>query len=356
VIARKDKPMKASLRLTAALTAALLALAACGQDSGSSSGDKELYDFTLGSFNGEIYVLDYVADKQGFFEQNGLKASFISPQQGGASANTLFLGGTLKGWPGNPAPIMQNLGKGETIKIAGWLDNWIPFGIVVPADSDLAKLKDRPFGEKMQALRGKKIGLTAVGSLVYQSLIAGFATEGMTEKDATILAVGQPDSGIGQMEADRIDAYVTYSRTDVAVFAQRAKTVQYASLTGPEAPEKIRAYSSYALPVMGKLATEEPEVVTGYVTAQKQAYEWTKQNIDAAGQIVADQVYKGEYKADIVAALNELFGVPQPHEFKVNPTSWDNLSSLVVELGMVPADKKSTLDYGTVVLDSAKVS
>lgn len=347
--------MKARLRFTAALSAAVLALAACGSDSGSpDSGD--LYEFTLGSFNGEIYVLDYVADRQGFFEKNGLKASFISPQQGGASANTLFLGGTLKGWPGNPAPIMQNMAKGEDIKIAGWLDNWIPFGIVVPGNSDLAGLKDKPFAEKMQALRGKKIGLTAVGSLVYQSLLAGFASAGMTDKDATILAVGQPDSGIGQMQAGRIDAYVTYSRTDVGVFAQRAGAVQYASLTGPEAPEKIRAYSSYALPVLNKMATENPEVVTGYVNAQKQAYAWTKDHIDEAAQIVADQVYKGEYKDVIVAALNEIFGVAQPYDFKVNPQSWDNLAGLVVELGMVEEANRPSLDYAKVVLDSAKTS
>ncbi|MEV6692813.1 ABC transporter substrate-binding protein [Micromonospora sp. NPDC051196] len=347
--------MKTRLRLIAALSAAVLALTACSSGSGSANKDG-LFEFTLGSFNGEIYVLDYVADKQGFFEQNGLKASFISPQQGGASANTLFLGGTLKGWPGNPAPIMQNMAKGEDIKIAGWLDNWIPFGVVVPADSDLAALKDRPFAEKMQALRGKKIGLTAIGSLVYQSLMAGFASAGMTEKDATILAVGQPDSGVGQMEAGRIDAYVTYSRTDVGVFEQRANTVQFASLTGEEAPEKIRAYSSYALPVLNSLATENPEVVSGYVKAQKQAYDWTKQNIDQAAQIVADQVYKGQYKEIIIPALNEIFKVEQRYDFKVNPQSWDNLSSLVVELGMVEEANRTSLDYAKVVLDEAKAS
>lgn len=347
--------MKTRLRLFAAISTAVLALTACGSESGSS-GEKDLYEFTLGSFNGEIYVLDYVADKQGFFEQNGLKVSFISPQQGGASANTLFLGGTLKGWPGNPAPIMQNIAKGENIKIAGWLDNWIPFGVVVPGDSELAALKDRPFEEKIKALRGKKIGLTAVGSLVYHSLMSGFATVGMTDKDATILAVGQPDSGIGQMEAGRIDAYVTYSRTDVGVFEQRVGAVQFVSLTGEEAPEKIRAFSSYALPVLNSLATEHPDVVSGYVKAQQQAYEWTKQNIDAAAQIVADQVYKGQYKEIIVPALQKLFAVEQTYDFKVNPQSWNNMANLVAELGMVEQDKRSTLDYAKVVLDSAKAN
>lgn len=345
--------MKARLRLVAALSAAALALTACG---GSDSGSSEdgLFEFTLGSFNGEIYVLDYVADRKGFFEQNGLKVNFISPQQGGASANTLFLGGTLKGWPGNPAPIMQNIAKGENIKIAGWLDSWIPFGVVVPADSDLAKLKDRPFDEKMRALRGKKIGLTAVGSLVYQSLLAGFATVGMSEKDVTILAVGQPDSGMGQMEAGRIDAYVTYSRTDVGVFEQRVNAVHYVSLTGEEAPEKIRAYSSFALPVMNSLVEQHPKVVEGYVNAQKQAYEWTKQNVDEAAQIVAEQVYNGQYKDIILPALKEIFEVEQPYDFKVNPQSWSNLANLVVELGMIEQANASSLEYDKVVLDSAK--
>lgn len=347
--------MKAWLRMAAAFSAAALALSACASGGNSvSKTNKGLTEFTLGSFNGEIYVLDYVADKQGFFEKNGLKATFISPQQGGASANTLFLGGTLKGWPGNPAPIMQNIAKGEDIKIAGWLDNWIPFGLVVKGDSDLAKLKNESFQQKMEALRGKKIGLTAVGSLVYQSLLAGLNSAGMSSKDVTILAVGQPESGMGQMQAGRIDAYVTYSNTDVGVFQQQVGAVQYASLTGPEAPEQIRAYSSYALPVLNTLVKEHPDVVSGYVNAEKQAYAWSKQHVDQAAQIIADQVYKGQYKNIIVPALNQLLSVPQPYNFKVNPQSWNNLANLTVKLGLVDPAKLSTLDYQKVVLDNAK--
>jgi ABC-type nitrate/sulfonate/bicarbonate transport system substrate-binding protein len=132
--------------------------------------------------------------------------------------------------------------------------------------------------------------------------------------------------------------------------------VQYASLTGQEAPEKIRAYSSYALPVLNSLVKERPDVVSGYVNAEKQAYEWTRQHVDQAAQIIADQVYKGQYKDIIVPALNEVLSVQQPYDFKVNPKSWDNLASLVVDLGMVEPAKRSTLDYDKVVLDNAKAS
>jgi ABC-type nitrate/sulfonate/bicarbonate transport system substrate-binding protein len=341
----------------AAVSAAVLALAGCGSsspDSASKPGSKDLFEFTMGSFNGEVYVLDYVADKQGFFKKNGLEAKFISPQSGGASANTLFLGGTLQAWPGNPATIMQDMAKGEKIKIAGWRDNWIPFGIVVPGDSSLAKLKDAPFDEKMKALRGKKIGLTAVGSLVYQSLLAGLNTAGLKESDVTILAVGQPDSGMAQMQGGRIDAYVTYSRTDVGVFAERVKAVQYASLTGDEAPESIRDFSSWALPVLESMQTKHPEVVKGYVKAQEEAYDWAKNNIDAAAQIVADQIYKGQFKPIIVDALNKLFASQQPYDnFKVNPKAWDGMANLMITGGKLKSSDLPSVAYDKVVLPDA---
>jgi ABC-type nitrate/sulfonate/bicarbonate transport system substrate-binding protein len=348
--------MKAKWRVIAVVSAAALALAGCGSDSDSASssgGSKDLFEFTMGSFNGEPYVLDYVAAKQGFFEKNGLKAKFISPSSGGATANTLFLGGTLKAWPGNPATIMQDMAKGEDIKIAGWRDNWIPFGIVVPGDGSLAKLKDASFDEKMKALKGKKIGLTAVGSLVYYSLLAGLNTAGLKESDVTILAVGQPDAGIAQMSAGRIDAYVTYSRTDVGVFNERIKAVQYASLTGEEAPAKIRDFSVWALPVLGSLQKEHPEVVSGYVKAQQEAYDWAKNNIDGAAQIVSDQVYKGQFKPIIVDALNKLFAAPQPYDFKVNPKTWDGMANLLVEGGSLKPTDLPSVAYDKVVLPAA---
>lgn len=342
---------------------ATFALAACGTSTdsdpsakGNSGGEKKLTEFTLGSFNGEIYVLDYVADKQGFFANNGLKATFISPSAGGASANTLFLGGTLKGWPGNPATIMQDMAKGEKIKIGGWRDNWIPFGIVVPKDSDLVKLKDAPFEERMKALKGKNIGLTAIGSLVYQVLLASLQTAGMSEKDITILAVGQPDAGIAQMSGGRIDAYITYSRTDVGVFNQQIGSVEYAALTGgADSPAEIAPFSSFALPVLDKMVQSDPEVVKGYLAAQQEAYEWSKANVSAAAKIVSEQIYKGKFEDIVLDALNKLFASPQPlPNFQVNKETWDGLAALLVERGVLKESEKSSLDYNQVVLDAAK--
>jgi len=344
------------LRLVAVLTLAF-ALGACAGNGGAgsaSAGDGELVDFPLGSFNGEIYVLDYVAVEQGFFEDHGLNVTFISPQQGGASANTLFVGGTLKGWPGNPAPIILNVTKGEDIKIAGMLDDWIPFQVVVREDSDLAQMRDASFEEKMEALRGKKIGLTAVESLVYQSLSAGLTSAGVPVDDVTILAVGQPDSGLGQLEAGRIDGYVTYSLTDTEILAQRANTVQFVSLTGEEAPEEIRSFSAYALPVMGSLVEENPEAVEGYVAAQQEAYDWTRENIEEAAQIVADRVYNGDYADVLTEALNELFS-GEPHDFKVNPDTWENHVQLLVNQGVIPEDAADLAAYEKVVLPEAQV-
>lgn len=348
-----------------AALALVLALGACAGNSSSSgsanggsnssSGNQTTsIDFPLGSFNGEIYVLDYVGKQEGFFAKNGLNVTFISPSQGGATANSLFLGGTLKGWPGNPSSIMVDLSKGENIQVAGMLNNWIPFQVVVPKSSPLAHMQNATFAQKMEALKGKRIGLTAVGSLVYQSLVAGLDSANVPVSDVTILGIGQPTSGIGQIKAGRIDGYVTYSRTDTAVMGQLANTVPFVSLDGPEAPAAIRCYSSYALPVLGSLEKSNPKAVADYVTAQEEAYDWTKTHINQAAQIVANQIYNGQYTDIIVQALNQLFAQAQPDGFKVDQATWNSEVQLLVNEGQVPKTAVGTLAYNKVVLPSAQ--
>lgn len=344
-------------RLIALLAAVgmISTVSACGGSDGPANGKDGLTDFPLGVFSGEIYILDYVAKEKGYFEDNGLNVTFLAPSQGGGAANTFFLAGTLKGWPGNPSTIMIDMSKGEDIQIAGWLDNWISFAVQVPADSELAGLKDKPFDEKMKALKGKKIGLTGVGSLVNQSLVAGLKASGVSEKDVQVLAVGPPDAGIAQLETGRIDAYATYSRTDAAVLSEQAGSTEYVSLTGDEAPEQIRAYSSWALPVLSSFAKKNPEAVEGYVAAQKEAYAWVKDNIDEAAKILSDEVYDGKFVDIITEALNDIFSAPQPNDFKVTPEAWNNLAELMQDQGQLPKGAEAKLVYDDVVRKDASV-
>ena len=69
-----------------AIASLMTPVTACGGGSGTSSGQSKADDLTLATFSGEVYGLDVIAQKQGFFQKRNLNVSFISPQSGGAAA------------------------------------------------------------------------------------------------------------------------------------------------------------------------------------------------------------------------------------------------------------------------------
>jgi ABC-type nitrate/sulfonate/bicarbonate transport system substrate-binding protein len=322
----------------------------------STAPAQKLTDFPVATFSGEIYGLDQIAKANGYFAQHGLNAQFITPSAGGGAANTLFLAGSVKAWAGNPSVPFTDITKGADIKFAGALTDWIPFAIQVPASSSLAKMTNASFDQKMQALKGKKIGLTGVGALVYYDLLAALKVAGVPQSSVTIIGVGQPTNAIGQLGAGHIDAYVTYSNSDALIMAKKANTVEFAALTGSAAPSQIRFFSTWAFPVLSSFASAHPDLVTGYMAAEKQAYDWAKANEAAAAKIVSDTTYQGQNLAEVTEGLKKTFSVAEDPNFAYPKDSYEQEIAGLESLGQLPAGSTSNpkLAYSTTVLAAAQ--
>lgn len=340
------------------LAVVTLLVAACGNsDAGEGGGQKALAKFPIATFGGETYALDAIAKAQGFFAKHGLDVTFVSPSAGGGAANTLFLAGSVKGWAGNPQVILGDVAKGEKVTFTGSLDNWIPFAIQARSSSPLAKSANASFADKMKALQGKKVGLTGVGALVYYDLLAALKDSGVNPKSVTILGVGPATNGIGQLNAGKLDAYITYSRADALILQEQAKTVTYADLSGATAPPELQAFSSFAFPVLSSYAKSNPSQTAGYIAAMQDAYNWGKANIPAAAKIVSRATYQGKYEAEVTKGLQGAFAVPQPNGMKYNPKTLTDEIALLAKLGQLPAGAPTdpAFAYKNLVLSSAQM-
>lgn len=353
----KASSSKSSTTSTSASANASTGASAPASTAGSpSAAPQKLTDFPIATFSGEIYGLDQIAKANGYFAQHGLNVSFISPSAGGGAANTLFLAGSVKAWAGNPSVPLTDITKGAAVNFAGALTGWIPFAIQVPASSSLAKMTNLSFNQKMQALKGKKIGLTGVGALIYYDLLAALKVAGVPQSSVTIVGVGQPSSAIGQLNAGRIDAYATYSNSDALIMASTAHTVEFVALTGPSAPSQIQFFSTWAFPVLASFASAHPDLVAGYMAAEKQAYDWAKANEAAAAKIVSDTTYQGQYLSEVTQGLQKTFAVPQDPKFAYPKDSYNQEISSLESLGQLPAGSTSNpkLAYTATVLSSAQ--
>jgi ABC-type nitrate/sulfonate/bicarbonate transport system substrate-binding protein len=320
-----------------------------------------LSPMTIATFSGEVYGLDVIADRQGFFRQHGLDVKFLSPPSGGAAAAQFLVGGSIAGWSTNPEILFLAAAKGEGVRFAGMLNDWIPYAIQVPQNSPLAKVAADPrasFKDRMEALRGKTLGLTGIGALVYLALQAGLQLAGVPVDAVHIIAVGPPQSGIAQLNSGRLDGYVTYSQADAGVMAIEAHTVQYVSLTGAGAPEQIRSLSTFAMGTSTRYATEHPDDVKSWVSALIDAFDWEKAHPVAAAQLVANADYGGKYVSVVASAVQHQITTAQDPRFHVSRRQFDEEIALLQTLGVLKRNDimRNHIDYTSLVLPYAQAA
>lgn len=327
--------------LALAVTTAL-GLGACGSD--SDAGSDEPTSMTIVSLPGEVYVLEKVAKEQGFYEDNNLDVKLIAPQNGASGARQLLLGGSVQGWPGNPATVLQDSAKGFEVALAGMIKNWIPFQLQVRKDSDLASVQG-DYLDKIRALKGKVIGLTGLGSLPQQIVETALGEAGLSPKDVTFVGVGLDTAGIAALQKERIDVYFTFSYVSANAVQEQADAQKFVGLADGEAPPTMQTFSNWTLASSGKFATKDPEALENWAKAIREAYAWTKENPAEAAKIVSEQDFKGQKQEQLTGWIEQLTSGEQDPDLVVDRQVLQAEIDALRGAGALPkADKGLTYD------------
>ncbi|WP_323149019.1 ABC transporter substrate-binding protein [Pseudomonas oryzihabitans] len=142
---------------------------------------------------GFLYVPIYVAQKLGYFAEEGLDIEIIVFQKGGSAALTAVLGRDADAYVGLPAVAIRARSKGQNVQAFASVQT--QFGSTVVVDADSAKKAGvsatSPLAARAQALKGLKIGVTGPGSTTdmlvrYLAKNAGLSPD----KDMTIMPIG----------------------------------------------------------------------------------------------------------------------------------------------------------------------
>lgn len=144
-----------------------------------------------------------VADATGIFKKNGVNATFEVVNTG-ALASAALVSGSVDLAILDSALAGPLVSKGENLKILAGTVRMSWHLLSVPATPITAA----KFPDTIKQLKGKKIGITALGSASHFLGIAILRAAGMSENDVTLVPAGGVPQLVAAMQSGQVDAGV----------------------------------------------------------------------------------------------------------------------------------------------------
>jgi len=153
-----------------------------------------------------LYLPLWIAEDKGFFEEEKVNPVFINIQGGGAQTMAALLGGSfdLTDLSFQATAIANE--KNRDLRFVAGNYTGLAYAFIISNNLDTPNAADG-YPAIMHGLRGKKIGVSSVGSSTFLVLGKMLEGAGMTVEDVQVVAVG--NAGHASMAADQIDAYMS---------------------------------------------------------------------------------------------------------------------------------------------------
>jgi putative hydroxymethylpyrimidine transport system substrate-binding protein len=304
----------------------------------------EKLSFALNWVPGPQHMEFVAAQKQGFFEKNGLDVSMHPPASSTdpiklvASGNDQF--GIAYG-----GDVIQARAQGVPIVSVAVIHRKIPLGLLSSASSNIKEPKD---------LEGKTIGLTPVPN--NRAMFWDFVKRTGINKDS-IQVVTVQFNGPQVVAAKKADAADAVSFYELGVYKQ---------VTG-EAPSYM-PFTDYGVPdgYFFTIITSEaylksnPETVRAFVDSILQAEKWTVTNPDEARKLLLANVpdVSDEFARQSRAAIDPMVvdADTDTHGIGWNsPQTWQAMADWYAEQGLIPAKIDAAAAYSNEFLPKEPV-
>ncbi len=284
--------------------AAAALLSACGSSTGtsasattSSTAPTATSTVLLQVYPGTIVnLVTYVAQQEGFFAKNGIKAVLVPINSSPAGAAALA-GGSINILSASPDAILPFVQKGLPVEVFAGQTKQI-FELIV----NNSVQSSAPYPQSIKALAGKKIGVTALGSAGQALMEAMLGNAGLSPSAVTFVAVGGPATGLAAVENGLVSADLLYDPTPTAAVLS-GKAHILVDLRKGEGPPSI-ANTDY----VGEWATKSyiaghPKVISGLRRAFAEADVWMHEsaNLSAVEQIYSSVVGVAVPQNDLAA-------------------------------------------------------
>jgi NitT/TauT family transport system substrate-binding protein len=281
----------------------VLILSACGSSSTGSSGGSSgpiSLKIMVGGLSKQIYLPNELAQKLGYFTQQGLNVTLID-EASGQSAENEVLAGQVDAGSGSYNHTIELQAAGKQMEAVVQLD-------IAPGEAEMVSAKEANQIHSFADLKGKNLGVTELGSGTHTLSIALLHKAGLAPNQAHFVPVGAGDTFIAAMQQGRIDAGMTTEPTISRLIASGVGKV----LVDLRTPQSTQAALGGSYPFIcvfmeNSYVNSHKDVVQKLVNAYVKTLQWIHTHTAAqiADMMPADY-YAGNKDLYVTALQNQL--------------------------------------------------
>ena len=238
----------------------------------------EVREITLGlvSPNWSTQLPIAVAQQAGFFKEEGVQVHSVTIASGGTLMVAILTSGHADLVISGVAAIMRAIARGAPVVVVSGVQTKIDYALI--GAKGLVHVTD---------LRGKKVGVTSIGSFSEFAVVESLRRSGLTrDKDYTVLAAGGTMLRIGALKTGKVDAIPLSSSERVAIQEEGFPVLQ-------ETGDVLSEIPSSVLVAAKKFAAKEPETVARFIRALHKSMRLIKSSRDKAIQLAMAAKLKG---------------------------------------------------------------
>jgi NitT/TauT family transport system substrate-binding protein len=225
----------------------------------------------------------WLTHEQGLFKKHGLDASLVY-MRSGTTATQAMLAGEIQFNHVSPAPIMVAWAQGADMVWIGTTVHQMVFTLIV--DSSIARGAD---------LKGKKIGITRLGSASEIAVREALAHFGLSPKDATMISMGGIPDILAGLRAGALNAGILSPPTSTA-----ARDLGYRPLL--HIPDLGKEFTFSGIAAKRSYVQAQPETARAFMAALTDGAKIYKEDLRAAVRVLRkymradDRILEGGYK------------------------------------------------------------
>lgn len=216
----------------------------------------------------------YIARDLGIYQKHGLDAEFVVAASGPAGVAAM-LGGSIDFAEPPTDQLMLNAIKGTDLKMVVGNETKNFYSLIARDKKSLPNAS-KGYPHVIRDLKGKTIGVNALGATTHLMMNAILKDVGMSPTDVTYLAVGSAVTGLAAWQAGRVDVQVGFTPfTQIVTEMGSGEVILELSKEGPQALTKLgSAFEGFA--ATGAYIKQNKPTVDAFVKAHVETISWMK--------------------------------------------------------------------------------